>query len=79
MQAQIMVSSIYEKKNCSNEPVVKVPRRNPFVWGKDPNLAKAKKQIGSSQHSINYIIQTYSAHLKHMQANIRLTVGKLRM
>jgi hypothetical protein len=60
-------------------PLITVQPRDPNCWKKDPSVKQAKRVVDNSQHSVNYIVQSYREMLNHMKANIHITVGRQRL
>jgi len=60
-------------------PLVLVPKRDSFVWKKDPKVKEmVKKNLDDSQYLKNVAIGFYVQAVKQGHAHARLTVGKQR-
>lgn len=55
-------------------PLVLVQARDRRVWTKDQRVKEAKKEVGNSQHLINYLIDSYSPN-----CGMKLVVGRQRL
>lgn len=67
---------------ATNKPIVGLQLVEPVdvsLFKRDPKVKVMKKSLDNSQHSVNYIIQSYGHFINHMKANISLRVGKTKL
>lgn len=71
-----------ESGHAQNKPIMSrklIEQRDVALWTKDESVKDAKRDVGSSQHYINYMITMYVSNLRYLRANMHLKVGKQRL